>query len=595
MRASDRFFLKLGDLFLVWIGLILAVLIRTDLNWPRTLLYLEDQTWFFLVLSSAVVLIFWMRGFYGRDWRYLGISDVIDLAVTLAVVMLPFEIVTLTALGVAFPRTGLLIAYFPILFFLAGIRGLIRISIERRRRGPGGLRYFVLGADDAAELAVRELARSGGRAVGLVSVDKGQLAPSIRGCPYLGDLSQIGLLFQEHRVDGLILAGLEPAQNSKVVRETAGLDVQLRIIPAVPELLKGEVEVSTLRPLRLEDLLARETVALPGHQVGGYLQGQVVLVTGAGGSIGSEIVRQILPLGPATVLLLGRGENSIHEILTELQQTFRDTSSRLVPVIADVRSEVAVRSLFESYRPGVVFHAAAHKHVPLMEEQPVEACSNNIFGTLTLMKLCEEFAVRRLVVLSTDKAVSPSSVMGATKRVTELLVHTSGLAGVSAVRFGNVLGSRGSVVPTLQRQIERGGPVTITSPDMRRYFMTIPEAVSLVLAAGAVGEGGEIYVLEMGEPVKIVDLAENLIRLSGLTPHQDIEIVYCGVRPGEKLDEELVYSQESSAPSELPGVVRVAPKSLAKGWPGQGLDKLREAVQSGDEEAARQALFQLLD
>ena len=266
-----------------------------------------------------------------------------------------------------------------------------------------------------------------------------------------------------------------------------------------------------------------------------------------------------------------------------------------MPVIGDVRDEVSLRRVFVEHHPTVVFHAAAHKHVPLMESQPVEACANNIFGTLNLMKHCREHQVRKLVVLSTDKAVDPSSVMGATKRVTELVIHTSGQTGFTAVRFGNVLGSRGSVVPTLQKQIERGGPVTITSPEMSRYFMTIPEAVSLVLGAGAQAEGGEIYVLEMGRPVKIVDLAENLIRLSGLTPHRDIELAFCGVRPGEKLHEELVYDQEISSDSGLPGILRVAPKDLPEEWPGEKLELLKEAVERGDDEAARQYLFELLD
>ncbi|MFA5508592.1 MAG: polysaccharide biosynthesis protein, partial [Vulcanimicrobiota bacterium] len=394
--------------------------------------------------------------------------------------------------------------------------------------------------------------------------------------------------------------GLEPAQNNRVVAETSDLpSLKLRTIPAVSGLLTGDLEVNTIRPLRLEDLLERETVEFEPEQVGQYLRDKVVLVTGAGGSIGAEIVRQLLPLAPKEVLLMGRGENSIYEILMEVKQTLGsslpDGATEITPVIGDVRSKLSLKMLFAEHKPQVVFHAAAHKHVPLMEAQPVEACANNIFGTLNLMELCRESEVEKLVVLSTDKAVDPKSVMGATKRVTELLVHTSGQKGFTAVRFGNVLGSRGSVVPTLQKQIERGGPVTITSPEMSRYFMTIPEAVSLVLGAGSVAEGGEIYVLEMGQPVKIIRLAENLIRLVGLTPHKDIEIVYTGARPGEKLHEELVYSGETSSPSGLKGMVRVTPSSLSEDWPGEKLEELRQAVETGDQEAARRSLFALLD
>lgn len=599
VRATDRFILMLGDLFLVWFGLILAVLIRTDLNWERTLRYLDQQTWFFVTLAGSVVLAFWIRGLYNRDWRYVGISDAIDLAVTMAIVFLPFELLTLTARGVAFPRTGLIIAYFPILFLVSGLRIAIRVGLEKRRRQSDGLRYLVIGSDDAAESAVRELKRAGGEPVGMVSFGPHSSKLSIGACPHLGDLVDLKELVKYHQIGGLILAGLEPAQNSKVVREVEDLGLQLRTIPAMSDLLRGELEVSTLRPLRLEDLLEREPISFDRELICGYLKGQVVLVTGAGGSIGGEIVRQVLPMGPRKVVLLGRGENSIHEILTELSQTLRQEIDRggvtLVPVIGDVRDDIALRRVFREHQPTVVFHAAAHKHVPLMESQPVEACANNIFGTLNLMKHCREHQVRKLVVLSTDKAVDPSSVMGATKRVTELVIHTSGQSGFTAVRFGNVLGSRGSVVPTLQKQIERGGPVTITSPEMSRYFMTIPEAVSLVLGAGAKAEGGEIYVLEMGKPVKIVDLAENLIRLSGLTPHRDIELAFCGVRPGEKLHEELVYGQEISSASGLPGIVRVAPKDLPKDWPGEKLELLKEAVERGDDVNARRCLFELLD
>lgn len=600
VRATDRILLMFGDLSLVWLGLLLAVLIRTDLNWNRTFSYLDEQTWFFVTLSVSVVVAFWLRGLYSRDWRYVGIGDAVDMAVTMFVVLLPFELLTLTARGVAFPRTGLIIAYFPILFFVAGLRMLIRISLERRRGQGDGLRYLVVGEGDAAEVAVRELQRGGGFTVGLVTLEPRPGTPSIRGCPHRGSLHELKDLVPKHQVDGLILAGLEPAQNNRVVAETSDLpSLKLRTIPAVSGLLTGDLEVNTIRPLRLEDLLERETVEFEPEQVGQYLRDKVVLVTGAGGSIGAEIVRQLLPLAPKEVLLMGRGENSIYEILMEVKQTLGsslpDGATEITPVIGDVRSKLSLKMLFAEHKPQVVFHAAAHKHVPLMEAQPVEACANNIFGTLNLMELCRESEVEKLVVLSTDKAVDPKSVMGATKRVTELLVHTSGQKGFTAVRFGNVLGSRGSVVPTLQKQIERGGPVTITSPEMSRYFMTIPEAVSLVLGAGSVAEGGEIYVLEMGQPVKIIRLAENLIRLVGLTPHKDIEIVYTGARPGEKLHEELVYSGETSSPSGLKGMVRVTPSSLSEDWPGEKLEELRQAVETGDQEAARRSLFALLD
>lgn len=596
VRASDRVFLKLGDLALVWIGLLLAILIRTDLSWSKAVSYLDEQTWFFVTLSLSVVVLFWIRGLYSRDWRYISVGDAVDLAATLAVAFVPFELMTLTSVGVAFPRTGLLIAFFPILFLVAGMRLAIRLSLERRGRSSERTKYLVIGSDNAAESAVRELARGGGEAVGILTPTPQANKFSIRGCPHLGHLEQLQDVVIAHAVDGLILAGLTPAHNARVVKLTTNLELKLRVLPPVGEVLQGSVEVNTIRPLQLQDLLEREQITVEREKVGSYLQDQVVLITGAGGSIGAEIARQLTSLGPKRVILLGRGENSIHEILTELRQTHTEVLDHLelLPSITNVTDRNALERVFQKHEPTVVFHAAAHKHVPLMEAQPIEACANNIFGTLNVMELCRKFSVKNLVVLSTDKAVDPSSVMGATKRVTELLIHTSGQEGFAAVRFGNVLGSRGSVVPTLQRQIERGGPITITSAEMTRYFMTIPEAVSLVLAAGAVAERGEIYVLEMGHPVRIVDLAENLIRLSGLTPHRDIEFVYTGMRPGEKLHEELVYQGEESTPASLPGIVRVTPKALSEDWPGTLLESLREDIENGDEESTRKHLFELL-
>ena len=598
VRASDRFFLKLGDLGLIWLGLLLAIIIRTDFNWSKTLQYLDQETWFFITLSGSVILVFWLRGLYKRDWRYVGIADAFELATTLLVVFIPFELLTLPTNGGAFPRTGLIIAYFPILFLLAGLRMLIRISLEQRRQNSDGRPYLIIGSGDTAEVAVRELKRSGGNPVGFLTVEK-QNAGSIRGCPYLGGLDNLKEIVKSKGVGGLILAGLTPGDNSSVVRAATELDLELRTLPPVSEVLSGEVQVNTMRALQLEDLLEREPVDIDREVVGRYLKDQVILVTGAGGSIGAEIVRQVIALQAKKVVLLGRGENSIHEILSELRQSLRDIleakSLELAPVICDVRDKLSLAAVFQEHKPQVVFHAAAHKHVPLMESQPVEACANNIFGTLNVMELCEQYKIDRLVVLSTDKAVDPSSVMGATKRVTELLIHTSAKVGFAAVRFGNVLGSRGSVVPTLRKQIENGGPLTITSAEMTRFFMTIPEAVSLVLGAGSCAKGGEIYVLEMGKPVKIVDLAENLVRLSGLTPHKDIEFIYCGVRPGEKIHEELVYSQETATPAEISGLQHVSPKELEANWPGEHLDTLREAVEKRDQEGTREALFRLLD
>ncbi|MGH7630812.1 MAG: UDP-N-acetylglucosamine 4,6-dehydratase family protein, partial [Gemmatimonadales bacterium] len=328
-------------------------------------------------------------------------------------------------------------------------------------------------------------------------------------------------------------------------------------VPSFQDILSGKVPVAALRQVEIQDLLRREPIQTDLEQVRSLATGESVMVTGAGGSIGSELCRQLARLDPARVLLLGHGENSIFDVLHEVTVTFPRVE--FVPVIADVRDRDRMRQVFEEHRPYAVFHAAAHKHVPLMEANIAEAVTNNVLGTRNVAELCAEFGAEHLVLISTDKAVRPTSIMGATKRVAELIVQEVAERdhrNFVAVRFGNVLGSRGSVVPTFLRQIQNGGPVTITHPEMRRYFMTIPEAVQLVLQAGALGQGGEVFVLDMGEPIKIVDLATDLIRLSGLEVGSDIEIRFTGTRPGEKLYEELFFSAENAHPTGHAKVLR---------------------------------------
>ncbi len=596
VSLRERLYLILGDFGLTWLGLVLALLLRTEFDWAVTLRYLENETWFLLSFSSTLVLLLWLRGIYSRNWRYTGIGDGVDLLVTLTLVLIPFQLIAMTARGLAFPRTGLLLAFLPILFLLSTFRLGFRRASELRRRRQDGLSYFVVGYNDAAEVAVRELSRSGGRAIGLIALRTVSGRPSLRGCPYLGGLEQLPELVETRRPDGLILAGLSPAENRQVMELSEGLGLKLRLIPPISELLGGSLELQSLRPLALEDLLEREPVRIDPEQVGRYLSGRSVLVTGAGGSIGSEIVRQVLPYEPARIVLFGRGENSIHEILTEIKGAAKGSSgAELIPFIGDVKDGLAVRRAFELYAPTVIFHAAAHKHVPLMEDRPVEACQNNILGTLNLIEAARDRGVERFIALSTDKAVDPSSVMGATKRVMELLISTYGGDGFASVRFGNVLGSRGSVVPTLQKQIASGGPVTVTSEEMERYFMTIPEAVALVLGAGELAQRGETFVLEMGHPVKIVTLAENLIRLSGYTPHKDVQISFTGARPGERLSERLTSEGETTEPSDCPGILRIRASDSVEGWPGNLLDELRLAVGAGDEKRCRSLLFQLVE
>ena len=343
-----------------------------------------------------------------------------------------------------------------------------------------------------------------------------------------------------------------------------------------------------MREVQIEDLLDRDPIEGNLEAVKGYIQGKCVLVTGAGGSIGSEICRQVVKLGASRLILMGRGENSIHEIGIELR------NAPIVQFIGNLRDKARMTKLFEQYRPQVVFHTAAHKHVPLMELSPAEAVANNVFGTQLLLDLAQQYKVEKLISISTDKAVNPTSVMGATKRMAELILASRRVPGFAAVRFGNVLGSRGSVIPTFRKQIAKGGPVTVTDENMTRFFMTIPEAVGLVLQAGALAQGGEIYVLDMGKPMKIIDLARNLIRLSGFEPDVDIPIKIVGLRPGEKLYEELTNTGEETEPTAMPKITKVTTEAPPAGWPGAKLEELRQAALLADDEAALRLLAELV-
>ncbi len=436
----------------------------------------------------------------------------------------------------------------------------------QRTHGQRHKRVLIVGAGDAGFMLVREFEQQphlGVHVVGLVDDDVTKINRTMGGVPVLGRHAEIPDIVKRHAVERIIIA--MPSAGADVLRETMAIcrdtDAELKTLPPVGELVAGRVRAQDVRDVRIEDLLRREPVATDLSAISGYLHGKRVLVTGAGGSIGSELCRQVCTFEPAQLVLLDHSENAVFEIDAELRERFPRVS--LAPVIGDVRSRTKMEQVCAVYRPQVVFHAAAHKHVPLMEVNPDEAIANNVLGTRNVAEAAARCGAERFVMVSTDKAVNPGNVMGATKRLAELVVQGmqaaqggqgSAAAGPSetpggtrfvSVRFGNVLGSRGSVIPLFQRQIDQGGPVTVTHPDMTRYFMTIPEAVQLILQAAAMGRGGEVFVLDMGEPVRIADLAHDLIRLSGLVPGKDIDIVYTGVRPGEKLFEELVNDGET--------------------------------------------------
>ena len=514
--------------------------------------------------------VFGAFGMYRRYWQYTTIPDVAMVFTAVATSSVLMGAFVVFGLGQFFDEFSRVVVLNDLLMTFAAVAGLrvglrvIRESTARRAiTSDGGVakRILIVGAGAAGTMVAREMRRNPQLAmepIGYLDDDKGKISKQLGGLTVLGPTQMLPALVKSARVDMVVIA--MPTADGRTVREAVALcreaNVPSQTIPGMFDLLDGQVSVSRLREISIEDLLRRNPVIGRGRG-SEFLQGRVVLITGAGGSIGSELARQIAGAAPACLTLVGHGENSIFEAAASLRAAFPGV--RLETVIADIRDQSRLVQVFDRIKPAVVFHAAAHKHVPLMEDNPEEAITNNVMGTRNVVNAALQAGTERLVLISTDKAVSPSSIMGASKRVAELIVHQvaqrSGRAFV-AVRFGNVLGSRGSVVHTFKSQIERGGPVTVTDPEMTRFFMTIPEAVHLVLQASGAGKGGELYVLDMGEPVRIVDLAEDLIRLSGFTT-DDIPIVFSGIRPGEKMHEALFEDGLSTRPTAHPEVLEV--------------------------------------
>lgn len=551
------------------------------------------------VLFTVVVLVvfplaFRAVGLYSRYWRYASVEELVLLVGAVTVASLVSGIITSLLVffvlkGLLFPRTVPVIFIATALFATAGPRFLLRLwgggPLNNRSLSESVQRVLIVGAGDAGQMIARDIKQNPGmglQVIGFVDDDARKQNLNVGGLPIFGGREQIPALVQNLDIDEIIIA--MPSISGEIIRDILDIcdetGIRTRILPSLSEMLTREVGVQNLRQININDLLRREPIRTDLDSVYHLVSGKTVLVTGAGGSIGSEICRQIAKGNPARLILLGHGENSIFQIYHELKRAFSDGQiplSELHPVIADVRDWVRLEHVFQEFQPEIVFHAAAHKHVPLMEANPADAITNNILGSHFLLEACMAHDVDRFVLISTDKAVNPVNVMGVTKRMAELLVlqaaSRSGRPYV-AVRFGNVLGSRGSVVPFFQRQIEQGGPVTVTHPEVTRYFMTIPEAVQLVLQAAVLGEEGDLFMLDMGEPVKIVDLARDLIRLSGLTPEKDIEIVFTGLRPGEKLKEELYQSHEDYAPTTHNKILKVT----GAHYYSQDLDQAVEAL-----------------
>jgi len=543
--------------------------------------YLPSAYW---MIGTALVikpLVYYFFGLYRRLWAYASMQELkLILSATLtASVLVSIVMISIFALGAftGFPRSTLIIDWLLSIFFVGGLRFMVRMIAENRgsfARNGNGLdvrKTLIVGAGDAGALVVRELQKNPQlniRPIGFLDDNPSKQKQQIYGVPVIGKITDISSVMDNHKIDEVIIA--IPSAPGRVVRLVADVcrlkNVAFKTMPGIYELLDGKVNVSRLREVDITDLLRREPASINEAEVSETIRGKKVMITGAGGSIGKELCRQVSRWDPKVLYLMGHGENSIFESILELKASFPQIP--LVPVIADMRDRHRLDNVFQEHRPDIVFHAAAHKHVPLMEVNVEDAVTNNIYGTRNIVEASLKNDVDHLIMISSDKAIRPINVMGATKRMAEMIVidaaHRSGKK-YSVVRFGNVLGSRGSVVPLFKSQIATGGPVTVTHPDMMRYFMTIPEAVHLVLQAATFGDGGDTFVLNMGKQVRILDLAEDLIRLSGLEPYKDIEIVFTGIRQGEKLKEDLWEDGHLFIPTSHPEIYRHEGEELLNG------------------------------
>jgi FlaA1/EpsC-like NDP-sugar epimerase len=567
-HVRNRFVL-FGDLALIIISVLGSFALRLDVG--ELPFYFPAAVLMCIVALAIKIPTYFFFGLYRRLWIYASTGELrlITVAVTSASVLTSGVMLFLISAGMVLPgmpRSALGIDWLLSLVLIGGSRFALRILAEQpaaTHSNGKSKRAIIIGAGDAGALVVRELQKSAQLnliPVGFLDDDPAKQKHAIHGVTVIGKVSDLSSTIDQHGIQEVIIAiPSAPGQLVRLVNDVCRINgIISRTMPGIYELIGGRVNVSRLREVDITDLLRREPIRVNDEAVGAALEGKRVLVTGAGGSIGRELCRQIARRKPAELVLLGHGENSIFEILIELQYDYPDLT--IHPVIADIRNQERLTQIFEQHQPQIVFHTAAHKHVPLMEINIVEAVTNNVLGTQNLTQVSAAHNVERFVIISTDKAVRPSSIYGATKRLAEMIVLETARTthrAFTVVRFGNVLGSRGSIIPKFKNQIANGGPVTITHPDMYRFFMTIPEAVYLVLQAASMENGGEMFVLNMGAPVRILDLAEDLIRLSGLEPHRDIEIAYTGIRPGEKMMEELWDEDTPLKPTLHPDISRL--------------------------------------
>jgi FlaA1/EpsC-like NDP-sugar epimerase len=555
MSYSRRVPILVSIDFLLVIASVYGVFLLNGV-WPATAAQFGYVSTYALIAGLATPALMYLFKLYNRIWQYASVGEMLTLVLAVLSSSILCYLAALAILSPDIKMTVHLQTFETIVLLIGGSRFAWRayrhIASARHRHDTDRQRRkaLIIGAGDCGSMIAKELLNdplSQMKPIAYIDDDPHKHRLQIHGLPVIGARDKIAEAVEKLAIDDIVIA--MPSVSRREISELIDIckltKAKLKIVPKLGDLIHGKVSVKEMRDVDVEDLLGRDPIKVDLEGIANYVEGKVVLVTGAGGSIGSELCRQISPFKPEKLLLLGHGENSIFTIEHELRRKFPNVP--LETIIADVQDRARMFQVFDEFRPAVVFHAAAHKHVPLMERNPQEAVKNNVLGTKNVADAAHRYGADRFVMISTDKAVNPTSVMGATKRIAEMYVQSLNPVSqtkFAAVRFGNVLGSRGSVIPSFKEQIARGGPVTVTHPDMIRYFMTIPEAVQLVIQAGALAKGGEVFILDMGEPVKILDLAKDLIRLSGFEPDVDIKIEFTGIRPGEKLYEELLTNEE---------------------------------------------------
>lgn len=567
-----RLFVFLAHIAAFAVSLALTFLLIHDMQLRRQWVFYQFPLMLLFIVPIKLV-IFGLFKQYSGWWQYVGMSDLLSIAKASLVSTSIIVFLWYVGLRIDFIRRGLtnlpekadgiiLLDFFVTMMVLSGIRMAVRLYHEEftAEVSTGLKRFLIVGAGDAGEALLREIMRmkvTQYEVVGFVDDDPRKQGMNIHGVKVLGTVAELPRISKKHNVEEIAIAlpGANRQQLRHVVQVCQGTKIRFRTVPSITDIASGKLRVSQIRDVDIGDLLGRDVIELDLDQIETFLKDKIILVTGAGGSIGSEMCRQVCKFGPKHLLLVEQAENPLFFIERELKKDFPNVP--MTALIRDITNKSRLRQIFEKYKPQVVIHAAAHKHVPLMENNPGEAINNNVIGTKNVADAADAFGTDDFVMISTDKAVNPTSIMGSSKRIAEMYVqglNSSSDTHFITVRFGNVLGSNGSVVPIFKKQIAAGGPVTVTHPEMERYFMTIPEASQLVLQAATLGKGGEIFVLDMGEPVKIVHLAREIITLSGFRPDEDIEIVFSGMRPGEKLFEELSIEGEDMLPTRHPKI-----------------------------------------